>query len=82
MDMSERIYRGIEKHAVKICFVLAVILAALITTGVYFRVDAAAQEKLQEMGEKGHRFILENYEYDVLAQKFIDVFESPFQAKK
>ena len=32
MDMSERIYRGIEKHAVKICFVLAVILAALITT--------------------------------------------------
>ena len=48
MDMSERIYRGIEKHAVKICFVLAVILAALITTGVYFRVDAASQEKLQE----------------------------------
>ena len=43
---------------------------------------ALPQEKLQEMGEKGHRFILENYEYDVLAQKFIDVFESPFQAKK
>lgn len=43
---------------------------------------ALPQEKLQEMGEKGHRFILENYEYDVLAQKFINVFESPFQAKK
>ena len=57
MDMSERIYRGIEKHAVKICFVLAVILAALITTGVYFRVDAASQEKLQEhLAEEVLRF--------------------------
>lgn len=48
MDMTERLYRVIEKRAVKICFVLAVILAALITAGIYFRVDAAAQEKLQE----------------------------------
>ena len=48
MDITERLYRVIEKRAVKICFVLAVILAALITAGIYFRVDAAAQKKLQE----------------------------------
>lgn len=48
MDITERFYRNVEKHAVKICFVLAVILASMITAGIYFRVDAAAQEKLQE----------------------------------
>ena len=48
MDITERFYRNVEKHAVKICFVLAVILASMITSGIYFRVDAAAQEKLQE----------------------------------
>ena len=48
MDITERFYRKVEKHAVKICFVLAVILASMITSGIYFRVDAAAQEKLQE----------------------------------
>ena len=48
MDMTEGVYRKIEKRAVKICFVLAVILAALTTAGIYFRVDAAAQERLQE----------------------------------
>ena len=47
MDITERFYRKVEKHAVKICFVLAVILASMITSGIYFRVDAAAQEKLQ-----------------------------------
>ena len=48
MDIAERVYRNVEKHAVKICFVLAVILASIITSGIYSRVDAAAQEKLQE----------------------------------
>ena len=31
MDITERFYRKVEKHAVKICFVLAVILASMIT---------------------------------------------------
>ena len=43
---------------------------------------ASPKEELAAMGERGHRFILENYEYDVLAKKFIDVFESPYRAKK
>ena len=29
MDITERFYRNVEKHAVKICFVLAVILASI-----------------------------------------------------
>ena len=48
MGITERIYKKIEKHAVKICFVLAVLLASLITTGVYYRAEAAAQGELQE----------------------------------
>ena len=34
MDIAERVYRNVEKHAVKICFVLAVILASIITSGI------------------------------------------------
>ena len=48
MGITERIYKKIEKHAVKICFVLAVLLALLITTGVYYRAEAAARGELQE----------------------------------
>ena len=48
MGITERIYKKIEKHAVKICFVLAVLLASLITTGVYYRAEAAARGELQE----------------------------------
>lgn len=48
MNISERFYRWIEKRAVKICFALAVILAALITTGIYCRAEASAQRELQE----------------------------------
>ena len=40
---------------------------------------AAPAQELQAMGERGHRFILENYEYDVLAKRFLDVFQMPRQ---
>ena len=50
--------------------------------GAAEQLAAASKEELTAMGERGHRFILENYEYDVLAKKFIDVFESPYRAKK
>lgn len=48
MDMTEKIWKKTEKRAVAICFVLAIIIASLITAGVYMRVDAAAQQELQE----------------------------------
>lgn len=50
--------------------------------GAAEQLATASKEELTAMGERGHRFILENYEYDVLAKKFIDVFESPYRAKK
>ena len=52
------------------------------STRVYRTKMLYTKEELAAMGERGHRFILENYEYDVLAKKFIDVFESPYKAKK
>ncbi len=36
-----------------------------------------SEEGRKAMGERGHRFILENYEYDVLAKRFADVFQMP-----
>ena len=48
MGITERIYKKIEKHAVKICFVLAVLLASLITTGVYYRAEAAEAESAED----------------------------------
>ena len=36
------------------------------------------KEQLQAMGEHGREYILENNEYDVLSQKFLDVFKMPY----
>lgn len=47
MNIVEKIYAKIEKHAVKICFILAVVLAALVTSAVHQKVDAAEQTALQ-----------------------------------
>ena len=47
MNIAEKIYGKIEKHAVKICFVLAVVLAALVTSAASQRADAAEQTALQ-----------------------------------
>jgi glycosyltransferase involved in cell wall biosynthesis len=35
------------------------------------------KEELKAMGERGKEYILENNEYDVLSQKFLDVFSLP-----
>ena len=47
MNIAEKIYGKIEKHAVKICFVLAVVLAALVTSAASQRADAAERTALQ-----------------------------------
>lgn len=48
MNITERIYRKTERRAVKFCLVLAVMLASLITAGIYRKADAAEQQRLQE----------------------------------
>lgn len=47
MNILEKIYGKAEKHAVKICFILSVVLAALVTSAVRQKVDAAEQTALQ-----------------------------------
>lgn len=48
MDITGKFSGKIERRAVRLCFVLAFILASLITAGLCFRADAAAREELQE----------------------------------
>ncbi len=49
--------RSIEKRAVRICFALSLILASLLTMGMYRRVEAAEQSQLQEhLAEEVLRF--------------------------
>ncbi len=36
------------------------------------------KEELKAMGERGKEYILKNNEYDVLSQKFLDVFSMPY----
>jgi glycosyltransferase involved in cell wall biosynthesis len=36
--------------------------------------NSMSADELKKMGEKGHRFVVENHDYKVLAKKFIDVF--------
>lgn len=47
MNIVEKIYGKIEKHAVKICFVFAVMLAGVITASVCQKTEAAEQTALQ-----------------------------------
>ncbi|HIZ81818.1 MAG TPA: stage II sporulation protein R [Candidatus Mediterraneibacter pullistercoris] len=49
--------KSIEKRAVRICFALSLILASLLTMGMYRRVEAAEQSQLQEhLAEEVLRF--------------------------
>ncbi|QEY34472.1 glycosyltransferase family 4 protein [Caproiciproducens galactitolivorans] len=42
------------------------------------KLASLSKEELSAMGERGKRYILENNEYDVLSQKFLDVFSMPY----
>lgn len=43
--------------------------------GAARRLAAMPTRELVEMGARGHRYILENHEYDVLAKKFLHIME-------
>ncbi|MBE6829560.1 MAG: glycosyltransferase family 4 protein, partial [Ruminococcaceae bacterium] len=40
-----------------------------------------SKEELNAMGRRGREYILQNNEYDVLSQKFLDVFSMPYEPK-
>jgi glycosyltransferase involved in cell wall biosynthesis len=42
------------------------------------KLASLSKEELEQMGERGREYILENNEYDVLSQKFLDVFSMPY----
>ncbi|NLG92236.1 MAG: glycosyltransferase family 4 protein [Clostridiales bacterium] len=42
------------------------------------KLASLSKEELNAMGERGRKYILENNEYDVLSQKFLDVFSMPY----
>ncbi|HEX3038734.1 MAG TPA: glycosyltransferase family 4 protein [Caproiciproducens sp.] len=42
------------------------------------RLASLSKEELRQMGERGREYILKNNEYDVLSQKFLDVFSMPY----
>lgn len=41
------------------------------------KLASLSKEELNAMGERGREYILQNNEYDVLSQKFLDVFSMP-----
>jgi glycosyltransferase involved in cell wall biosynthesis len=41
------------------------------------KLASLSQEERREMGARGKEYILKNNEYDVLSQKFLDVFSMP-----
>lgn len=45
--------------------------------GAAEKLAALPKQELEAMGERGRKYILENNEYDVLSQKFLDVFSRP-----
>ncbi len=42
------------------------------------KLASLSKEELGQMGERGREYILKNNEYDVLSQKFLDVFSMPY----
>ena len=42
------------------------------------KLSSLPKEELQEMGERGKEYILNNNEYDVLSKRFLDVFSMPY----
>ena len=66
MGISDRIYKKIERHAVKLSFVLALILAAAVTLGAWRRADEASRAELQaHLAEEVLRFhVLANSDSD------------------